>query len=323
MKPAVSVIVATYNYGCFLAAALDSVRAQTFDDFEAIVIDDGSTDDSAAVVRPYLKDGRFRYQRSEHLGQPRAKNAGIHLARAELVAFLDADDLWLPAKLARQIELFRRDPGLGVAYTRRRLIDADSHELQYEQPVLHRGNVLDAIFRSNFVCFSSVMVRRAVFEQIGLFDETLPLAIDYDLWLRAALLHRFDYVDDPLVKYRVGHANLSRRFAERLEIAKRIMDRFVHEHGGADVLAPATVRAAYAETWYHLAAARLDRSRWLSCRTYFRSLAYAPARGATWRGLVHALLPAALWRGLRRLARRPDYGARKRLLATRAPAHSL
>src|SRR5262249_50775349 len=189
MKPAVSVVIATYNYGRYLAGALDSVLGQTFADLEVIVVDDGSSDDTAHVVSPYLLDPRVAYHRLDHRGQPAAKNFGIRLAHAPLIAFLDADDLWVPTKHEKQLALFESDAALGVVYSRRLLIDAEGRQLAYRQPVLYRGRVLEPMFRDNFVCFSSVVLRRAVFDEVGLFDEQLPLAIDYDLWLRVALRH--------------------------------------------------------------------------------------------------------------------------------------
>src|SRR5262245_54352300 len=128
MTPAVSVIIATYNYGRFLAGALVSALGQTFRDLEVLVIDDGSTDDTGEAVRPYLADPRVRYHRTEHVGQSAAKDLGVRLARAPLVAFLDADDVWLPHKLERQVALFGADPGLGVVYTRRLLIDENGRD---------------------------------------------------------------------------------------------------------------------------------------------------------------------------------------------------
>src|SRR5262245_17560919 len=107
MSPAVSVVIATYSYCRYLGAALGAVCAQTYRDWEAIVVDDGSTDETPAVVAPFCSDPRFRYFRLDHLGQPAAKNFGIRQARASLIAFLDADDIWLPRKLERQITLLR------------------------------------------------------------------------------------------------------------------------------------------------------------------------------------------------------------------------
>src|SRR5262249_10394285 len=105
MTPKVSVVVATYNCGRYLAAALDFALSQSFADFEILVVDDGSTDDTSSIMQPYLRDDRVRYHCLDHCGQPAAKNFGIRTASAPVVAFLDADDIWLPDKLAKQLAL--------------------------------------------------------------------------------------------------------------------------------------------------------------------------------------------------------------------------
>ncbi len=312
MIPAVSVVIATYNYAHYLRAAVESALRQSFPSLEVVVVDDGSTDATPHVVRPLLSDPRVRYERTAHGGVAAAKNAGVRLARAPLVAFLDADDVWMPSKLARQAALFRADPGLGVAYTRRWLIDEHGRRLEYQQPPLFRGRVLDQLFRTNFVTFSSAMVRRAVLDEAGPFDEGLALAVDYDLWLRVALRHRFDYVDEPLVEYRTGHANLSSRTVERLATALRVMHRFLDEFGGREVIDPAAVRYAEAETCYHIGLARRPASRLSALPWYLRALALAPAYGPAWRGLLSLPLPEAARRLLRRALGRPvDWTVRR------------
>jgi glycosyltransferase involved in cell wall biosynthesis len=306
MTPAVSVILAAYNYGRYLPGAIESALGQTFRDLEVLVIDDGSTDDTQDVVHCYLGDRRLRYYRTDHVGQPKAKNTGIRLARAPLLAFLDADDLWLPSKLERQLALFQRDPALGVAYTRRSVIDEQGRDVAYEHPAMHRGRILDSLFRSNgFVCFSSVVVRRAVFDDVGLFDEDLALAIDYDLWLRVGLRYRFDYVDEPLVKYRTGHASLSRRIEERLAAVSRIMQRFLDEQGGRAFVSPAVVRQAQAETCYHIALSLRQRARLRALAWYVRALALWPGYGLAWQGLASLPLPELVRRWLRLALGRP------------------
>lgn len=224
MAPAVSVVVATRNYGRYVAGALRSVLDQTWRDLEVVIIDDGSADDTPALVRPFLTDPRVRYHRTDGLGQSRAKNLGIQLSRAPLVAFLDGDDEWLPAKLERQLPLFDR-PAVGVVYSRRTMMGEGGRELPTPPAALVRGRVYDDLLVRNPVCFSSVVVRRAVFEAVGLFDPALPLSIDYDLWLRVARHFEFDYVDEPLVRYRTGHANLSSRITERLTAVLSILRR--------------------------------------------------------------------------------------------------
>jgi glycosyltransferase involved in cell wall biosynthesis len=316
MTPAVSVVVATYNYGRFLAGALESALAQTFRDLEVVVVDDGSADETPAVVRPFLADPRVRCVRTDHLGQPGAKNVGIRLARAPLVAFLDADDLWLPAKLERQLPLFEIDRRVGVVYSRRLLMDEEGWPLEYEQPPLYRGRVLEAMFRTNFVCFSSVVVRRRAFEQAGLFDERLALAIDYDQWLRVARHWHFDYVDEPLVKYRVGHANLSRRVEERLTTVLGIMRRFLDEGSGRRLVSPAVVRRALTETYCHMALVCQQRSRWAAVPWMLRALATEPTYGPLWHGLLSWPLPEAVRRRMRLAFGRPvAWNVRRRVLS--------
>jgi glycosyltransferase involved in cell wall biosynthesis len=305
MTPTVSVTMAAYNYGHFLGAAVKSVLAQTFGDFELIVVNDGSTDDTADVIGPYLADRRVRYYRTRHQGLGPAKNLGVRFARAPLVAFLDADDVWLPHKLERQLELHRADPGLGVIYTRRLLIDEQGRQIRYEQPVLHRGHVLAEMFQRNFVCYSSALVRRSALETAGMFDEALPLAIDYDLWLRMAALYRFDYVDEPLVKYRTGHASLSSRVEERYLTAHRIMKRFLDERGGRALLNAGVIRRARAELFFQIAVARRGRSRLGALPWHLRALALAPGCGQFWRGLVSLAFPERVRRWLRRALGRP------------------
>jgi glycosyltransferase involved in cell wall biosynthesis len=297
--PAVSVVIATYNYGRFLAGAIDSVFAQTFPDYEVIVVDDGSDDDTGDVIGRYLRDPRVRAVRTDHLGQPAAKNAGFRLARGPLIAVLDADDLWLPAKLERQVALFRSDPELGLAYTRRLLIDETGRELPYTQPRLYRGDVLEVMFLDNFVCHSSVVIRREALDRVGLYDESIPMAIDYDLWLRVALHYRFDYVDEPMVWYRTGHANLSRRAEERSDIAMGIMRRFLDEIGGRERLGARTIRRAWSETYSHRAQYARQRSRKVALGWYLRAVAADPRYLEPWRDLITLPLPRSALRWLR------------------------
>jgi glycosyltransferase involved in cell wall biosynthesis len=305
MSPTISVIIATYNHDRFLGEAIASVLSGTFADFELIVVDDGSSDATSEVILPFLADRRVRYYRIPHQGLSAARNLGIRFAQAPLVAFLDADDLWLPEKLERQRALFRRDPGLGVVYSRRLRIDADGTPIDYQEPPHFRGNILEEIFRRNFVCFSSTVVRAAVFRKVGLFDEDLPLAMDYDLWLRVARMYRFDYVDEPLVKYRTGHDSLSRRLEERLAMVEGIMRRFLERQGGRRLVKPAVVREARAELYYHMSVLRRQRSRLSALPWIVRSLTLCPGYGLAWKGLAALPLPETVRRWVRRALGRP------------------
>src|SRR5262245_30453217 len=209
--PPVSVVITSYNYGRYVGAALESVREQTVRDIEVIVLDDGSSDDSIDVIERFLGDSRFRLVRQDHRGQSGTKNHGIELARAPFIAFLDADDLWAPDKLERQLARFGSDPELGVVCTGRTLIGPDGSRIPWRDAPRPEGWVVNPMFRQNFVCFSSAMLRAEVPARVGRFDDRIGLAIDYDFWLRASRHYAFGLIDAPLVAYRIGHVNLSRR----------------------------------------------------------------------------------------------------------------
>ena len=296
MSPPISVVVAARNYGRYVPEALGSLRAQTFPDFEAVVIDDGSTDDTPEAVRPFLADPRFRYFRTEGLGQPRAKNLGLRLSSGPLVAYLDADDRWLPAKLEKQFRLFRDNPRLGVAYCRRNLIRPDGQPMPYEQPKLPRGPVLDRMVRDNFVCFSSAMVRREVLEHVGCFDPRLDLAIDFDLWLRVAPHYEFDFVDEVLVEYRTGHANLSRRLGDRLTSVLSTMRRCLKRRRVEEQVPRAVLRSAWGSTFRSLGFVHRPAEPAKALKCYLRALRADGRLLASARAAVATVVEWMRWR---------------------------
>lgn len=279
MTPRVSVVMAAKNYARFLPTAVESVFAQTFADWELVVIDDGSTDDTPAAVKPFLSDPRVRYVRSDKLGQSRAKNLGIRLSRGDVIAFLDADDAWRPTKLEKQLALLRED--VGVVFCGRELIDESGNKLT-KQPTANppTGRVLDAMFVQNFVCFSSAMVRRQVFDHVGSFDPLWDLAIDFDLWLRVARRYSFAYVPEPLVLYRTGHGNLSQKLSDRVATAFSIMHR--HRAGiAADAVAEGYASTARTMGWVLRAAEPRTAWGW-----YAQALAWPHRRWDSLKGLA-------------------------------------
>ena len=284
MTPHISIVMAAKNYARFLPVAVESAIAQTYANWELIIIDDGSSDDTPLAVKPYLHDSRIRYLRSDKLGQSRAKNLGIAMARGEFIAFLDADDAWLPTKLERQLALFTR-PDVGVVFSLRELIDENGNRLPNpSRPLPPRGRVLDAMFVQNFVCFSSAIVRRCAFEQVGRFDPRCDLSIDYDLWLRVAKQYAFEYVPEPLVLYRTGHGNLSSKLADRVATAFSIM------HNARDGVSPAAIAHGYASTWRTLGWVMRGAELRTALACYWRALAYPHRRIESARGLVSTLV---------------------------------
>jgi glycosyltransferase involved in cell wall biosynthesis len=303
-EPSVSVVMAAKNYARFLPAAVESVFAQTFADWELVIVDDGSTDHTPDAVKPFLADRRVRYARADKLGQSRAKNLGIRLGRGEFVAFLDADDAWEPTKLEKQLALFCDRPEAGVVFCKRTLIDEQGNTIPARPtPTPPRGRVLPHLFVQNFVCFSSAVVRREVFSRVGAFDPQWDLAIDFDLWLRVARHYEFDSVDEELVKYRTGHGNLSQKLADRVDTALSIMRRAESRRDIAAEVPAARVAEAYASTCRTMGYVMRASEPVTSAKWYLRALRWPAGRPISAKGLVAAALGLA---GGRRAAGSPE-----------------
>jgi glycosyltransferase involved in cell wall biosynthesis len=288
--PAVSVVMAAKNYAKYLPTAVGSVERQTFHDWELLIVDDGSSDATPAAVQPFLADPRIRYHRSDKLGQPRAKNLGVGLSRGRVITFLDADDVWLPHKLERQLAVLDANPEAGVCFCRRGIIDEAGDRLDLTDPPAPRGRVLDRLFLRNFVCFSSVAVRREVFDHVGGFDPALDLAIDYDLWLRAARHYAFDVADEELVLYRTGHGNLSKRQADRVATADAIMTRAVARRGLGEELPADVVGEGYASTFIALAYTLRPSDPLAAAGWYARAFTWPGRRWESAKGLAASVL---------------------------------
>lgn len=333
-SPAISVITATYNCGRYLAEAVDSALEQTYAPYEVIVVDDGSTDDTSRLMERYSGLSGVHYYRRPHAGHAKAKNFGLGVARGEWVAFLDADDVWMPEKLAAQVECAaasRVPPA--VVYTRRVAVNADGHPLDVPELPPARGQVLEALLLENFVCFSSTLVRREVLAEVGLFDEGLDFPIDYELWLRIALQYPFDYVDRPLVKYRLAPGSMSQRIdrAERRRQIDLAMSRFLDRHGGRAAVAPASIAAAEVRRCCRLALETRYESRRGALGWYLRALRIDPGCRDAWYGLAALPVPERWRRTFRQWRRRPvdwrdppllpDEGIREPYLAAETIEH--
>jgi len=195
--PLVSVIIPTYNRAHLLGRAIESVLAQTFRDFELIVVDDGSTDCTGELLRSFGSSVRSVVQLNR--GVSAARNHGIRVASGELLAFLDSDDEWLPDKLERQVRDFDPLRPWLISHTdeiwRRNGDPVRQKEIHRKQS----GFFFDRALERCLISPSSVMISRALLDHVGLFDESLPAAEDYDLWLRITAFHEVTFVPEPLV----------------------------------------------------------------------------------------------------------------------------
>ncbi len=201
--PLISVIIPTHNRSWILAEAIDSVLAQEGCEVELIVVDDGSTDDTPSLLTAY--GDRLKVIRQENHGVSAARNAGIRRSSGGLVALLDSDDRWLPGKLAAQAAFFTRRPDAMICQTQEIWIRNGVRVNPRERHRKPSGMIFEASLHLCLVSPSAVMMRRHLFDIVGLFDESLTACEDYDLWLRVACRFPVHLIDAPLVVKHGGH----------------------------------------------------------------------------------------------------------------------
>lgn len=222
--PAVSVIIPAFNAGWCVRKAIDSVLAQDFDDHEVIVVNDGSTDDTAVVLASYGDSVRVIDQPNG--GMSNARNSGIRAARGEFLAFLDSDDWWLPGKLTHQVELLRAQPDLGFCSCAARVEDMAGKLLNLWQCPAWRGPFIVHLFGSGAdvpgSC-SAVLARRALVLRVGAFDETLRGAEDPDLWIRLAAISGYACLPEPMAVILRRPGSVSRNLEAMRESTLRMM----------------------------------------------------------------------------------------------------
>jgi sugar transferase (PEP-CTERM/EpsH1 system associated) len=268
MPLSVSVIIPTYNPAATLREAIDSALAQTQPPREVIVVDDGSTQDTSWVPAAY--GGRIRFVRQSNGGPASARNAGCRLAAGECLAFLDADDVWEPEKLAMQSAALAASPRAGLVYSPAARIDRAGRPVPAPgpEPLRPSGRIAEALFEQNVIPTSTVMIRRACLEAVGWFDEDPRLISveDYDLWLRIA--ERFEVlgIERPLVRYRVHPAGISRNTDRSYGGERLVLEKAVARRAGTAPVPPGRWRRRLAQLYFewgheHFHADRLREAR--------------------------------------------------------------
>lgn len=227
--PRVSIIIPAYNAEDYIRDAVDSALAQTHPDCEVIVVDDSSTDDTPLVLKGY--GDRIIVHRQANTGVAGARNTGARLSTGDWVAFLDADDVWRPAKVASQLAISQTP----ISYTNRFNFGARGHlpEVQSEITPLLSGDVfVPLLLRGNFITVSSVMMTRAVFDDLGGFEHQPGGCEDWDCWLRASQRYEFSVCPEPLVGYRFTPNSMSRNYRAMAPARRRAVSRALDSEKG-------------------------------------------------------------------------------------------
>ncbi len=223
----VSVVIPVFQSADTIGEAIESVLNQTFQDFEIIVVDDGSTDSLDKAIQPFID--KIILLKQENRGAAAARNTGVQHSSGEFIAFLDADDTWLPEKLALQLPLFD-DQDVGVVFGNvqfyyRKVLQKKTY-FNLNKP--ERGFVFEPLFANDFVPFLSVLVRRKLVEEIGFFDESIRNVEDYDFLLRLAKICKFEYVDAPVAIYQLSEKQISKNFVQAATALLSLKEQCYH-----------------------------------------------------------------------------------------------
>lgn len=257
--PKVSVVIPAYNAMTYLPETVDSVLKQTFDDFEIVIVNDGSSD----LIQDWVNrqtDSRIRLISQENQGLSGARNTGIMNAEGKYIALLDADDLWEASKLEKQVQILARRDEVGLVYTWVVSVDAEGRSRGKVIQHWEEGQVWSTLIQHNIVeCGSTPMIRRSCFDELGLFDRNLGSYVeDKDMWLRIAKRYPFAVVPEPLVYYR-QHSNSASRNWTAMERSSVIV-----------------LEKAFADPPDNLSAEKLSQLKQISYSKVYLRLAWKP-----------------------------------------------
>ncbi len=204
-RPLVSAVIPTYNRAGTIPRAVASVLDQRYAPLELIVVDDGSEDETSALLAPLAAAGRLKLLRQPNRGVSAARNAGLRVAGGSLIAFLDSDDEWRPGKIETQVEYFLAHPEAVLVQTQERWIRRGRRVNPGRRHLKKAGDIFLESLELCLISPSAVMLRRSLLDEVGLFDEDLAAAEDYDLWLRVLARHPAGLIDRELVVRHGGH----------------------------------------------------------------------------------------------------------------------
>jgi glycosyltransferase involved in cell wall biosynthesis len=289
-QPLVSIVIPAYNQARYLRQSVESALGQSYAAREIIVVDDGSTDETAAVAESY--GSQITLVQQENRGLAGARNAGIRVARGEWVGLLDADDIWLPHYLATMMNLAAHNPQADVLYCRARSIDTAGNDLKQVlggSPV-ETARLYGILLHSNFIIPSTVTLRRNVVVDAGYFDQSLRSCEDWDLWLRILPGRVFAGTGDILVRYRVHDQSLSANVAGMHTAKKAVVEKHFGIDDGLIQDWPPEKKSAYTGLYrYYVVTSVLRKGDWQAAGEHFRKVLLVNPAQALDLGLFYEL----------------------------------
>jgi glycosyltransferase involved in cell wall biosynthesis len=299
--PKISVIIPSFNREKYILETLESVYAQSYTDYEVIVVDDGSTDGSKKLLAPLIKERGIRLLEQENAGVSAARNRGVEMAKGALIAFLDSDDIFQPQKLEKQSALLDKNPQLGFVHSNFSKFDDSGQELGLRDMSRFRGNVYPWILQewSYLMALPTLLMPKKIFDELGGFDENIHWGEDIDLYFRVAKKYEIDMLPEVLCKVRVHPGSASASKIGSAESFHRVLDKAV---AAAPALPKSFVRKAYAKLYVNKSqnilvegnASEIRIARQLARK----ALGYRPLALGAWIALIGSLLPASFRRGL-------------------------
>jgi glycosyltransferase involved in cell wall biosynthesis len=274
----VGIIIPAFNAAKYLPVALESVFSQTFDDWQILLVDDGSTDNTAEVITPFLDrfGSKIKYIKQDNRGLPAARNTAIRASTTEFLALLDADDVWLPCRLSESLKVLAERPQAGLAYGLITQIDSEGRlGGTFEgNPRYAEGQIAPYIYmRKVELPCPTITFRRRCIDEVGMFDETMRATEDRDLWLRIALRHEVAFVPKVLAYYRLSPNSMSADPQRMLQAQLQ----FISKNYGSAGCGLLSRQIAWARAYKQRAEALYRQNRpWAALMSSLRALILCP-----------------------------------------------
>lgn len=290
-KPRISIIVPTYNRAAFIEEAITSVLEQTESDWELLIVDDGSTDDTRSILEPFLSDTRIHYQYQQNQGQPAAQNKALESARGEFICFLDSDNAWLPRKLEVQLVAMKNNPDVDIIYGDNIKIDEHGNEIGRTSMRRYSGNIASHLLKDNCVSVNTTMTRRHCFDEMGGMNTERPVAADYDIWLRFSTKYRFLFIPEFFGRYRIMADQISSDKRKRYDTNEKTIHDFLEQY-------PSAVTSQEAKNGLSVFYSRKAKyyakrgDRQTAFQAIYRALSYAPSSKIVWRSVFRVIFPS-------------------------------